>query len=217
MMRWAGGLGWVCALAIFLPSAPARSQTVAPSARWEKEAVLLGGTGCFLDVDTTVSTAGNDLNVIFSNLGVDLGAPSNANLSESRSCELKVPLTIRPGFYPDSWDQSLVFGARKTAGASASLVATGQVVGTNLPSPSVNLPAGTALAVASQKSDTVASTDVLAGLRSAFCRAGRGENLEVAVRFTASGRRATVGDAVVAFGAQEDLRWSVRTSWKACP
>ena len=66
----------------------------AQTARWKVEQAVANGTGCIMGGDTIAIAAGDQIQFIFSNLGVDLPANSGLPFAGRKVCTLAVPAQI---------------------------------------------------------------------------------------------------------------------------
>jgi hypothetical protein len=99
-----------------------------PSITFDADKAILAGTGCAKGVDAFVSTNGNDVSVIATNLGFDLyeGSP---HVSAMSSCILRMPANIALGLWVSAIHQRAGIGITKSADASVSFASTASVFG----------------------------------------------------------------------------------------
>lgn len=79
------------------------------------------GTGCS-PADTFIVTAGPEVSVVFSQLGVNLGdefAPNSARTN----CSVRIPVKISRGQYIGELTQTFLYGITKSPGANGSITA----------------------------------------------------------------------------------------------
>lgn len=133
------GLYALGVVASLLPTAAALAQT----AHWKVEQAVANGTGCVMGRDTVVIAAGDQVQFIFSNLGVDLPANSGLPYAARRACTIAVPAQIARGYYAANLQQTIYYGGIKSAGASASIATQGTFFGLPVNPLIVNLPYGT--------------------------------------------------------------------------
>jgi hypothetical protein len=112
------------------------------SVRWEADAAILAGSGCVKDVDAFVIAAGNDLSVIFSDLGFSLGGNSGAPLAARKNCSVRVPATIAKGLYIGELTQQITYGVTKTSGSQGAVATRSTFFGFPVSPYTVNIPYG---------------------------------------------------------------------------
>lgn len=106
---------------------------------------IIAGTGCQKDLDAFASTNGNDLAIVFTNLGVDLPGGGSPNLADRKSCSVRIPATIAQGLYIGQLTQRVSYGVTKTAGATGSVAVRSTFFGFNVSPYTVSLPYGSAV------------------------------------------------------------------------
>lgn len=103
---------------------------------WEDWNGVAIGTGCKSfgpTTDTAIIAAGNDLAIIFSNLGV-------TGPGQLKNCSARVPATVRQGFYLGELQQTLTYGVVKGAGTTGRITALASFFNQSVSSFSVNVP-----------------------------------------------------------------------------
>ncbi|MFK7823768.1 MAG: hypothetical protein AB8G05_06415 [Oligoflexales bacterium] len=76
------------------------------------------GSGCNMD-DTFFISAGNEVSILFSSLGVELDGHQEGKLKRRKSCRIKVPALIKRGFYISNLSSSLLYGLVRSEGTEA--------------------------------------------------------------------------------------------------
>lgn len=110
--------------------------------RWDADAAILAGTGCQKDIDSFVLAAGNDLSIIFSNLGFSLAGGSGEPLAARKNCAVRVPATIAKGLYIGELVQQVTYGVTKTAGARGAVATRSTFFGFPVSPYTVHIPYG---------------------------------------------------------------------------
>lgn len=110
--------------------------------RWDANAAVLAGSGCQKDIDSFVLAAGNDLSIVFSNLGFSLAGGSGAPLAARKNCAVRVPATIAKGLYIGELVQQVTYGVTKTAGAQGAVATRSTFFGFPVSPYTVSLPYG---------------------------------------------------------------------------
>lgn len=82
---------------------------------------ILAGSGCKRDVDAFMTEAGNDLAVVFTELGVVLPGNASPVLAGRKTCLVRVGATVAPGYYIGNLTQRLTYGVTKTPRTRGSI------------------------------------------------------------------------------------------------
>src|SRR5690242_4091669 len=72
----------------------AQSGDAGAEVRWDTGGAVVAGTGCFLGVDAMIAVNGQDVSIVFSNLGVALGGDVGSPREDARTCTVKVPAHV---------------------------------------------------------------------------------------------------------------------------
>ena len=78
------------------------------------------GSGCSIE-DTFFISAGDEVSVIFSNLGIELDGPQERKLESRKFCRIKVPALIKKGYYLSGLNSSLIYGLVRSEGTEAQI------------------------------------------------------------------------------------------------
>jgi hypothetical protein len=103
---------------------------------WEDWNGVAIGTGCKsfgAGADTAILAAGNDLAIIFSNLGV-------TGPNQLKNCSARVPAVVQQGFYLAKLQQTITYGVVKTFGTTGKITALASFFNQPVSSFSVNVP-----------------------------------------------------------------------------
>jgi hypothetical protein len=132
------------------PALAATTLAVAPGTAgaqdvvWDVGNALGLGTGCDSEAgDVMFITFGNDFAVIFR--GLDIRLPANGPdpaLSQLRSCNIRIPATIKSGRMISQLSYGLGYGVSKSANTSAKITAAAQFFGLPAASFDVSIPQG---------------------------------------------------------------------------
>jgi len=161
-------------------------QTIA----WDAQGAILAGTGCAKDVDAFIMEAGNDLSIVFSNLGVEL-SDSFAPLAARKSCLAKVAARVASGYYVGTLEQKVSFGIVKSYNSEATVGVSSTFAGYRLAP--LNYTLGRSQR-ASGEIQTAYQTDDFMVMGRSNC--GRSIPPVYTAQLTAAGRRARVNDSV---------------------
>jgi hypothetical protein len=104
---------------------------------WEDWNGVAIGTGCKSfgpSTDTAIIAAGNDLAIIFSNLGV-------TGPAQLKNCSARVPATVQQGFYLGQLQQTITYGVVKGNGTTGRITALASFFNQPVSNFSVNVPA----------------------------------------------------------------------------
>lgn len=79
-----------------------------------------GGSGCNRN-NTEFISAGNEVSVIFSGLGVDLSGYAGGKLTALKKCKLVIPTKVRAGYYLAKLHQTITYGYNRTEGTDGKV------------------------------------------------------------------------------------------------
>lgn len=80
------------------------------------------GTGCARG-DTQFISAGNEISIIFSRLGVQLTGYAGGAKTALKNCRLIIPTKVRAGYYLGKLQQTITYGYNRTGGTDGKVVA----------------------------------------------------------------------------------------------
>ncbi len=191
---------------------------------WDVNNAIAGGSACNAQgpfPDTWFIAAGEDLSVIFSNMGIDL-TPSTAQNTAVHGCLVRIPLTINKRVAVASLTQEVEWGYAKDLNTEARLNvnATLNVAGVNL-FPFPNAPVITAFisgTVEGVQPWITASTTSFASHAAPgpFCT-GADHTGMLSVNFSLAARRtSTVQDISVRIHG-EDIQYNASMVFPQCP
>ncbi len=126
-------LATVASLATFSFAGTVSAAT--PAVQWQLNSnnFVIAGSGCQKDVDAFAATNGNDLAIVFTNLGVNLpGSGSTNQLADRKNCAVRIPASIARGVYIGKLTQQFTYGVTKTAGSNASVATRSTFFGFNV-------------------------------------------------------------------------------------
>jgi hypothetical protein len=203
-------------VAVASVAAPAGAQTV-PSVVWDVNDTILGGTGCSVaDGDTLVLASGNDLSIIFSNLGVNLPGGSSDALSARSNCAVRVPTEIAKGIYVGELTQTLTYGITKTAASNGSVSTMSTFFGFDVSPYTISFPQGTTYNIAEQIESRQDTFTVNAPWQQGWCSPYRSLSGLYGANMAVSGTRATANDDLIMFVDGLDLQYDVLVALYTC-
>jgi len=103
---------------------------------WEDWNGVAIGTGCKSfgpGTDTAILAAGNDLAILFSNLGV-------TGPNQLKNCSARVPATIQQGFYLGQLTQTITYGVVKGSGTTGRITTLASFFNQPISNFTVNVP-----------------------------------------------------------------------------
>jgi hypothetical protein len=80
------------------------------------------GSGCSAG-DTQFISAGNEISVIFSKLGVQLTGFAGGAKTALKNCRIVIPTKVKAGFYLGKLQQNITYGYNRTEGTDGKVVA----------------------------------------------------------------------------------------------
>ncbi len=131
------------AVAMFSGSADAAG----PAVKWDLgKQFIIAGSGCQKNVDAFAAQNGNDLSIVFTNLGINLPGDGQTNqLADRKSCTIRIPASIAKGLYIGKLTQQFTYGVTKTAGSNGSVATRSTFFGYNVSPYSWSVPQGVSL------------------------------------------------------------------------
>jgi hypothetical protein len=188
----------------------------AESVRWNVERSILQGNGCQKDWDAFISSNGNDLSIVFTNLGLDLPGGSRLPLAGRKNCAVRVPAEISQGYYIGQLVQRITYGVTKTARSTGSMATRSTFFGYNVSPYTVTLPYGRAmnspLAVQSRVDNFQVNTDWASG----WCRPGRNPAGLYQANIAVSGQRDSDREDLIMFVDGLDLKFEMLVALTHC-
>lgn len=196
---------------------------------WHPETSFIHGTGCNGSVgpnqDAWIIANGQDLSLVFSAMGIALPGGGTVNdLSQQKSCAVRIPVEIARGFYIGELTQTITVGVTKSDNVDIDGAAQSTFFGLPITSAHVHAAKGPGTEMNfAQLSATVADQFSVvsnpffcpiqhpgspppAGLKGLFK-----SNLAV------SGVRGTKDDNLLVSVDSFDLRWDILASIRTCP
>lgn len=211
------------ALAFGLASIATMSASTAKAApaavKWDitGRTYVIAGTGCQKDVDAFAATNGNDLSVVFTNLGVNLpGDGSTRQLADRKTCSLRIPAEIQRGYYIGRLTQQFTYGVTKTAASSASVATRSTFFGFNVSPYAWNVPYGVAMdepLLSQRREDDFL---VRSSWYSGWCSATRPLQGLYQANIAVSGTRRSSREDLIVFIDGLDLKYEVLASLFTC-
>lgn len=109
------------ALTLWFVFLPTQQFALAEMIEWNYNGkATASGTGCTAQ-DTFFISAGDEVSIIFSNLGVELDGYQQGELEQRKFCRIKIPASIKPGYYLKDLSSSLLYGLVRSRGATAEV------------------------------------------------------------------------------------------------
>lgn len=188
----------------------------ADSVAWDADRAVLAGNGCRKDIDAFVLANGNDLALVFTNLGVDLPGRSRLPLSARKACSARVPATISQGLYIGELTQRASYGVTKTRGSRGSLAIRSTFFNFNVSPHTVTVPYGVEinnpLLVTSRVDQFLINSPTWAG----WCNARRSPRGNYQANLAVSGQRDSDQEDLIMFADGLDVKFEVIASLIHC-
>ncbi|MEY4064792.1 MAG: hypothetical protein RIR26_1000 [Pseudomonadota bacterium] len=206
-------LSWALWASPFAFSGAASAQT----AHWIVEQAVANGTGCIMGSDTLAIAAGDQIQFIFSNLGVDLPANSGLPFAARKACTVAVPAQIARGYYAANLQQSLYYGGIKSAGATASIATQGTFFGLPVNPLVVNLPYGSTFNQPAAYRQTTNSFLVSAPGPAMWCLPAFNPVGLFTSRLVVQGSKSSDNQNLLLSADQYDIKFYATMGWLTCP
>jgi len=188
----------------------------ADSVRWNLVGSIIAGSGCQKDVDSFASTNGNDLAIVFTNLGVDLPGQSGLPLAQRKNCSVRVPAEISQGLYIGELTQRITYGVTKSYGSRGSLATRSTFFGFNVSPHIVTVPYGQEINDPLLVSSRVEQFLVASSWYYGWCRSGRNPKGLYQANLAVSGQRSSDFEDLIMFVDGLDVKFEVIASLIHC-
>lgn len=181
------------------------------SVQWDAGRTILAGSGCVKDVDTFVSANGNDLAVVFTNLGVNLPGGASSTLAARAACSVRVPARIAPGVYIGELTQRISFGVTKTSRTRGSLATRSSFFGFGVSPHTVDLRYGSSMnnPLLIQTRQDLFSVRTTPSWYSGWCARNRAPQGLYQANFAVSGQKDNRMEDLIMFVDGLDLKYEV--------
>jgi hypothetical protein len=206
-------LGFISAMSLLGLSATGWAQT----ANWKVQQAVANGSGCVMGADTLAIAAGDQIQFIFSNLGVDLPANSGLPYAARKACTIAVPAQIARGYYAANLQQSIYYGGIKSSGASASIATQGTFFGIPVNPLVVNLPYGTTFNQPAAFRQTTNSFLVSAPGPALWCLPSFNPVGLFTSRLVVQGSKNSDSQTLLLSADQYDIKFYATMGWITCP
>jgi len=200
-----------------LPATLSAANAAEQNARWKIEGLVANGNGCQMSDNMAAIIAGDEIQLVFWNMGIHLPANSGLPLAQRKACAVAIAAEISPGFYVKGLKQQLRFGGMKSTNASAAIAAQGSLFGLPLKPLSVALESGS---VFNELSATIETEDAFpARMANAapWCASAANPNGLLSTRVVTQGLRESDADDLLLSSHMHDLKYNAKLLWEPCP
>jgi hypothetical protein len=210
------GYGFGCALATAaLLVANAQAAPVDPVV-WDTASAIANGSGCTSAgpfPDTFFITAGDDVSVIFSRMGVDL-TPNTASNTGVTGCLVRIPVVIDGATAVSEIDQTLLWGWAKSLGSVGQIAA--KTTFCSLPTTAISSTVPETVAGVQALEETSTQSFLVWPPSKPFCQGKQVKCLFQANIGVAAMRQNSSQDiSIRVFG--EDIEYEALAYWQMCP
>ena len=196
--------GWTMGVAASAAALLATGAAGAQGVVWDADGAIAIGTGCASagpGGDVEIIASGNDVAIVFSALDIDLPASGpDRRLADSKSCNVRIPVTLESGVSLSRLTQTLTYGVQKSAGSEGAVTVRSALMTQPLSELTVVAPegrAGVEVATGSVESVFALDTCGMADLQGLF-----------ASDLAMSGRRSSTAEELLLAG-QLDVRYEI--------
>jgi hypothetical protein len=176
---------------------------------------VAAGTACKSmgdDADTFFITAGNEISVVFSRLGINLG-DEYAPTAERHTCNIRIPVRIAKGHYIGRLEQTLLYGVTKSARSSAEISARATFFNKPAAFISRTFPRGVAMDEALQTATSSQDYQVFAP---SWCVMSTGLNGMYSANLAIAGQRDNPYENLVVQVDGADIKFQAVAGWYRC-
>lgn len=197
------------ALLLLVPRAALAADAGAPVVDWDGGAAVVGGSACSNGVDAFVLANGNDLSLVFSNLGVALD--ENTPSSGQATCAVQVPAEVPAFMYPATVRHAYDYGVNRTAGTTGSLAMAMKFMTITVAPLGITAgPSGTHLLVSRED-----AFDNQTPWFAKWCSPARPTTGTLQVQFRAQATTSGANETIVLFKGL-GLKYDLSTTWRSC-
>jgi hypothetical protein len=189
-----------------------------PSVTWElNKPYVIAGTGCQNNVDAFAAANGDDLSIVFTNLGINLpGDGFSSQLADMKSCLVRIPASIAKGLYIGQLTQTFTYGVTKSANTHAAVATHSTFFGFPVSPLPFALPQGLAednpLLTQTRTDNFLVNTPWWAG----WCNPNRSLEGLYQASIAVAGQRADLHENLIVFVDGLDLKYEVLASLFTC-
>jgi hypothetical protein len=202
---------------VILPFLGSHATASEQNARWKIEGLVANGNGCQLGDNMAAIIAGDEIQLVFWNMGIYLPANSGLPLAQRKACSVAIAAEIASGFYVKGLKQKLRFGGMKSLNASAAIAAQGSFFGLPLKPLSVVLESGSVFNEISAIIETENNFDARMADAAPWCVLGANPNGLLSTRVVTQGLRESDADDLLLSSQMYDLKYNATLLWEACP
>jgi hypothetical protein len=210
-------ISYASMLSALIASAYCVGSASAQNVRWKPEGIAANGTGCQLGENTALILAGDQMQIIFWNMGIYLPANSGLPLAQRKACTVALGAEISGGYYAKGIKQSLRYGGIKSANASAAIAGQSTFFGLPLKPLTVNLENGTPFNEVSavvESEDGFLASDPSPAM---WCLAGFNPSGLLTARVVTQGSRDSDAEDLLLSSHLYDLKYTATMLWDKCP
>ena len=200
------------AIPVAIVAAEGMAEAQAPAIVWDTDNALALGTGCSSRAgDAAFISSGNSVAVLFSKLGVDLPAGGTSNaLTGLKSCSVRIPATLRKGFYFSELIQTITYGVNKSYDSSGTITSLASFFNKPVASFTVNVPRGV------KSSPAIPTSKTNAFLVNASCFSGYDLKGLYRGDLSVAGTRASKNESIILTTEGLDLRYEITCPIRLC-
>ncbi|MCX6116068.1 MAG: hypothetical protein NT027_00890 [Proteobacteria bacterium] len=187
------------------------------SIEYETDRAVLAGSGCINDVDAFVLKNGSDLQVVLSNLGIDLPGNATSPLSARSGCAIRIPVTGPQGFYVKFLRQKVDYGVHKTRKTKGSITTRTTYLGIPIAPLTIDFKYGSAIEDynLSQYRDDVFDPRSYSW-HGAWCSSRRASKGIMQIDLAVSGQKDNPLEDLIIYSPGFDLRYGVDVRLARC-
>jgi hypothetical protein len=185
---------------------------------WElNKPYVIAGSGCVNNFDAFAAQNGNDLSIVFTNLGVNLpGNGASNQLADMKSCLVRIPASIAKGFYIGQLTQTFTYGVTKGAGSHGTVATRATFFGFPVSPFPFTVPEGLAQDDPLLTQTRVDSFTVNTPWWQGWCNPNRSLEGLYQASIAVSGQRDNSFENLILFVDGLDLKYEVVTSLFTC-
>ena len=190
---------------------------LAQNIHWKLETAIANGSGCKLGDNAALIAAGDQVEVIFWNMGIYLPAQSGLPLAQRKTCTLSLAAEMIRGVFPKEIRQKLNYGGVKSLNASAAISGQSTFFGFPLNPLTVTLDSGTTFSESAAEISSITSLTATPSQPLSWCSSSFNPNGLLSLRAVTQGARDSDSEELLLSANQYDLKYSVTLGWESCP
>jgi len=183
---------------------------------WQTDHAKLNGPGCKKEIDAFVTTNGDDLSIVFTELGLDLASHKEKPNTGRTHCMIQIPAEISSGIFMAELIQQVTYGVTKTERSSGTLSTRSHFFGFPVSPYDVHVPYGTFINDPLLVSRRVDRFGPGSHWKKGWCKKNRERKGKYQAQMVVAGQKDGEAENLIMFVDGLDLRFELMASLAQC-